>query len=279
MIKSYSFAGFTLKVHSEMPVSDSGMFRDFICDNGGEEINVKVIMSSLPEKCGSLVYENGNQVLYRDGECDYLYTSFPENGVFREYSCRKTFGDTVLLYIYECDSLWDSMIMEGLKVPELLLKKGVFTVHCSVINIGGEAVIFSADKQMGKSTQAALWEKYRNAEIINGDRAALKVCDGKVIVCGIPFCGSSKIAVNKSLELKAIVFLGKSLVNSVFQLDTLNGFFNFLGKLTYETGDSTQMEKAVDFAKYISENVPLLRLSCLPDESAVITLEEALCQI
>lgn len=275
--KIYSFANCRMTVQSEKVIEDSGMYREFVGIDNNEKIkiNVKIVESDLPPKSGKMIYSDRTHTQY-----EHLYTAYPvKKDEYTEYACRVVNGNEITLYINNCDTLWDSMIIEALYVPELLLKRGIATMHCSYINVNGEAILFAADKQMGKSTQAALWEKYRNAEIINGDRASVETADGKVWAYGIPFCGSSKIAKNRKLPVKAIVLLEKAPSDSICRLQTLNAFFEVLGKLTYENKDVEQAEIAIDTAKYLSENVPVFKLSCLPAESAVETLEEVLCQI
>ncbi len=54
-----------------------------------------------------------------------------------------------------------------------LLYRDCLTFHCSYILHQNRAILFAAPSGTGKSTQAALWEKYRGAEIIIGDRGLL----------------------------------------------------------------------------------------------------------
>ena len=81
--------------------------------------------------------------------------------------------------------MWSSV-----SLAQMLLPQNAFFLHSSFISVDGKAVLFSAPCGTGKSTQAALWEKHRQAEIINGDKAGLLVENG-VYACGVPFCGTS----------------------------------------------------------------------------------------
>ena len=277
--KIYSFAGFRFVIRSELSIADNEIYKNFITDNGGKEITVQIVDSVLPEKEGKLVYENSTCRFYVSENGEFLYTSYPvKAGESKEFACRVIKDDKITLYLNGCDELWDAMIMEALKIPEILLKYDCATLHCSFIDVDGGAVLFAADKQMGKSTQAALWKKYRNAETINGDRAALRIIDGTVYACGIPFCGSSRISVNKILPVKAVVFLGKALSNTAAKVDQMNAFIEFLSKLTYEPADENQLHSALGIAEYVSRNIPVYKLVCRPDEGAVKALEEKICQ-
>ena len=58
-----------------------------------------------------------------------------------------------------------------LGLETLLLKYDGLLLHSSFIRWRGEGILFSAPSGTGKSTQADLWVKYEDAEILNGDRA------------------------------------------------------------------------------------------------------------
>ena len=169
--------------------------------------------------------------------------------------------------------------MDALDIPDLLLERNAAFVHASFIIIGGEAIIFAGDKQAGKSTQAALWSKHRNALTVNGDRVILKSENGKIIAYGSAFCGSSDIALNESAPLKAVIFPGKAKENSVESVSAPQAFRELLGKMTYDSGRSDCAERAAALAAETVGKVPVLRLLATPDVRSVETLEEALCRI
>ena len=50
-------------------------------------------------------------------------------------------------------------------MKKILLKYNGIILHSSFINFENKAILFSAPSGTGKSTQADLWKKYKNAEI------------------------------------------------------------------------------------------------------------------
>ena len=47
-------------------------------------------------------------------------------------------------------------------------------VHASLIDVGRKGLMYLGPSGIGKTTQAELWGKYRNATIINGDMVFIK---------------------------------------------------------------------------------------------------------
>ena len=279
-IKYYSFAGCTVKLISDTPVQDTGLFANFICDEIAEPsliINIK--HSALPEKTGKLVFSDNTSSYYVNAEKSFYFTSYPVMDGMKSLACRVIENDEIALYVVPGQELWDSLIAFAVNYTQLLFYRGIATMHCSCIEVNGKAVLFAGDKCVGKSTQADLWNRYRNARIINGDRIALKFDENRITACGIPFCGSSDIALNEKLDVKAVVFPGKAKKNIICRLNSLDAFKAVLGNLTYNTEDIMQSKTAIDIAEHMAKEIPAFSLICVPDESSVEILEEQLCQI
>lgn len=65
-------------------------------------------------------------------------------------------------------------ICDLLGLERLLLSRQGLLLHASFIRWQDRGILFSAPSGTGKSTQADLWVRHRGAEVINGDRAALR---------------------------------------------------------------------------------------------------------
>ena len=175
----------------------------------------------------------------------------------------------------DCLSLYDTnLVLKILDLPQLLLKNGGIFLHASLIEVRKSGILFTAEKQVGKSTQAALWKKYRGAEIINGDRGLLRRMDGKWMVCGSPYCGTSGICQNAVMPLRAVVILQQGPRNVIHAASARETVAAFLSGCTFDP--ETQSEIILDAALELWKAVPVYVLSCLPEESAVACLEQAL---
>lgn len=167
-------------------------------------------------------------------------------------------------------------MMESMNLPHLSLQVQCVLFHCSYISYKGKAILFTAPSETGKSTQAELWHIYRDTDIINGDRAAVRIADGNVIAEGVPFSGSSPYCENRSLPLKAIVYLGQAPKTSIRKLRGYEAFSRIWEGISVNTWDRTDLEVASDIVKHIVETVPVYHMPCTPDEDAVIVLEKEL---
>ena len=266
-LNKYIFAGVKLELKSEKPLVKEERYPLFCADFEEADYSLSITTTdNLPSPCGVIAMKDKRHTLYR-GERDLFYTVFYDTlKTFESFGVCKV--DNSEMYISLPDGLREMVVFDGLDLPTMLLQKGVGIVHSSFIEYSGEAILFVGDKQVGKSTQAALWKEYKNAEIINGDRAAIYCENGIFYADGIPYCGTSGICVNKKLPIKAVVCLSKGSMNEVEKLDTFSAFLELIGKFTYNSMQEN-VEKMTDLVTNIAGNLPIYKYSCKKDESAV----------
>lgn len=167
-------------------------------------------------------------------------------------------------------------VLNSIEAEHLIARNGGFVFHCSYIDCSGRAILFTAPSETGKSTQAELWKTLRGAQIINGDRAAVRIVDGKAIAEGIPFAGSSNDCLNRSLPIAAVVYLGQAPVTSIRRMRGYEAFVRLWEGCSVNTWDKEDVELVSAAVKHLAETVPVYHLPCTPDESAVIALENVL---
>lgn len=146
--------------------------------------------------------------------------------------------------------------------------------HASAIEYKGEAYLFSADSQVGKSTHTSLWQKYigsDNVKIINDDKPVIRVTDNKIFVYGSPWTGGSGKENNIKAPLKAIVFLERSKINSISRAeDTAYKITNMLSQCKSRF-PREQTERFMEIIEKIINEVPIYKLQCNISEDAVKT--------
>ena len=167
--------------------------------------------------------------------------------------------------------MWNSVA-----TAQLLLPHGALMMHSSYIESDGKAILFSGKSGIGKSTQAALWEKHRSARIINGDKAGLLVTDDDILTCGLPICGTSRICHNVTMPLGAIVLLEQGKVNKAERVTGVAALIDVISNVYLDFAVPNEQQMCVDLLLRIFEKVPVFRLTCTADERAVEALSEAL---
>lgn len=274
--KTYSFSGFTVKFESEIPISASSHFCNF---TGGDELpdmTVKVIScDELPEK-GTEIYNRGFSSLYDYNDEKRYFSAYPHRDEYIEYACLRKFDGCYELDVLKSQDLWESLAINSIDIFSELLKREKAVVHSSFIIVNGKALLFIGRSGIGKTTQAKLWEKHRGAIIVNDDKAALGFEKGKLMAYGLPICGSSKVALNYSAPVKAIICLGQSKENKAAKVNASLAFSSILKNMIYEPRFAPECRLAVDMAEKIVSSGKIYILKCTPDEESIKKLEEIL---
>lgn len=169
-------------------------------------------------------------------------------------------------------------VTEMMELPALMLTRGCMILHASFIEKDGRAILFTAPKRTGKSTQAKLWETEKHAVTVNGDRALIGKRGGVWYAHGLPFCGTSGICRNESCPLQAVVILSQSDVNDVRSADGREIASALLSGCSFRADDDGQMNDFLRVAESLSADVPFIRLSCRPDKEAADILENYLTE-
>ena len=273
-IDKYIFCDCAVEIKHKNPILEKNNYGIFSGESEKTDFSFEVIDSdTLPEKKGRCLFDGELTNVYLDGDVRKTYSAFPigKDQVAEDFACRV---NNEQLYISYRNETNEFHVFEGLRLPELLLSNGIGILHCSFIDVDGKAVLFAGDKQVGKSTQAALWEKYASARVINGDRAGVFIRDGIVTAGGVPYCGTSGICKNEQYPIKAIICLSIGLENKLEKLSPLEAFMFLLGKFSYNTWDPAEVNAITDLLTVLVERVPIYSYSCLKDESAVKYLSE-----
>lgn len=142
-------------------------------------------------------------------------------------------------------------------------------MHASIVKHESEALLFTGPSGMGKSTQAALWEKYKGADILNGDRATLDTSEDIIRAYGSPYAGSSEIYRNESAPVKAIILLAQSKTNSIERLTGIRAYKELFPRFSIVRWDDKLFSACMEIINTILKKTPVYKLSCYPGEEAV----------
>ncbi len=268
-----------MRMESDEPIGDAGFFPLFRAENEGmPDLTVRVLRQPLPQPEGVRVYRtNHRSRLVSDGTVyDYTFYSDAARLEHVPYACAVRHGAQMTLYIDYSGPLWDTMLFDAIGLPDFFLENAAAVIHASFIGVGPDGILFAGPKRQGKSTQAHLWNTYKNAVVINGDRVVIRETENGAFAYGVPFCGSSRLCVNTCRPIKAIVFPEKSAQNAAMAITPIESFTRLIGCVTYTAEDAAARDRAITFAERVASQQRCLRLLCRPDAGAVEALAQAL---
>lgn len=160
-------------------------------------------------------------------------------------------------------------------MTHLSLHQGLM-LHSSLIDVDGSGIMFVGPSGIGKTTQAELWMKYRDAIIINGDMALVHEEDGVFRGYGCPWHGSSPYCENRDVLLKGIIVLEQASENTIEKLDGLVLFERMMNNIFIPHWFKPGAESAMETIDHLLTNVPVYLLKCRKDEEAVSMVERVL---
>ena len=277
-----SIAGLMIQLETDRELELQKSFAPFVCETGNPDFKAVFCrvdrLPGIPEKVWH------EDVCYRVHACaeGKVLRSFfdaprerdPYAVAVSDYS-----AGTIQVEYLESGSRCVSQMQNTffhLGFEALLLYRQRMCFHAACIRTAGGGILFSGPSGVGKSTQAELWCKHRQAQQINGDRPILSKDTGSWLAWGSPYAGSSRCYVNESCPVNAIVMLRQAKSCSLRRLGSKEAFRAVWSGLTVPGWDAKAVEIACDLALEFSAKVPVYEFSCTPDVAAVEFLEQNL---
>lgn len=162
-------------------------------------------------------------------------------------------------YIYTGDAFYRELITRG----GLLL-------HASAVAFDGKAYLFSAPSGTGKSTHTHLWLDLfkEKAKIINDDKPAIRLIDGKFYACGTPWSGKTDESVNEQIPLQAIAYIIRSQSNHINRAAPQKAIKYILDQTLRPSGRGS-MEKLLSLLDKLLTEIDVFELHCNISQDAV----------
>lgn len=274
-------AGIRFRVESDGALSeDPGILADYLTGEGACDYVLRVLQKEeLPVHEGTEAYRSDGLRVFRTADRQLRFhgevRDRPENG----YICA-IHQDRQIKAVYRRARLprgvTAKLLLQAMDLPHILTNHGGFLLHASFVEYAGRAILFTAPSETGKSTQAELWCRHAGARLINGDRAAVCIRDGRVLACGTPYSGSSPVRRNVTLPLAAIVYLSQAPENTITRLRGLRAFRQVWEGCTVNVWDRQDLEQATRTVGEAVGRVPVYHLACTPDVRAVELLKHTM---
>lgn len=169
---------------------------------------------------------------------------------------------------------WDRNLLGLFALEHDCLLRDAFLLHASCVIHDGRAILFSAPSGHGKSTQANLWAAHAGAQIINGDRALVYRQDGQWFASGFPVCGSSEFCLDRSVPLKALVYLEKAPENQAVPLTPLQAVRRFYSQAFVNRWSGADCAAVSNLLITLSQQIPTFHYRCTKEADAVTFLRQ-----
>lgn len=143
-----------------------------------------------------------------------------------------------------------------------LLNFNGMMLHSSAVVRNGKAYLFTAPCGTGKSTHTRLWlENFPDAFILNDDKPALRLEDGKFYAYGTPWSGKTAQNCNVRVELGGICVLRRGAENKIAPYTRRAALHDILEQ-TVRPRDPAMMGKLLDILDRLLTLVPVWKLEC-----------------
>lgn len=254
-------------------------FLKFLCEKAEPEYSYTLELSrALPEFAGEPIAKRPDILIYHEGELEHRLLGVKGSNTFYAAYQEISSAEAHITLIEDQirDLNIDPIFTSLLALERRLIGKGGLVLHCAYTKFKGEAILFSAPSETGKTTQANLWGKYRGSETVNGDRSLLQVVSGRWTAQGWPVCGTSEICHNEAVPIRAIVMLSQAKEDTVRRLSPMEAFPQIYSQITVNTWNRGYVAQDMSLIDNLVSKVPLYHLACTISENAVACLENAI---
>ena len=141
-------------------------------------------------------------------------------------------------------------------------------LHGVTIRCDNQVIILSAPSGTGKTTLAELLQKYKNAEVVNGDFALLSYCENGVYFEPTPFCGTSRQAGNNRVKVDRIIFLEQAAENHMRRLHVQQALKRMMSNVFVPEWDARMVESVLNNVMNIVSILPISVLAFAPVKEA-----------
>ena len=160
-------------------------------------------------------------------------------------------------------------MLSGMRFYFELLPLGGLMLHSSAVVVDGRAYLFSGPSGVGKSTHTGNWLKLLGdrAYILNDDKPALRLIDGRFYACGTPWSGKNDISRNELLPLAGICFIARDKTNWIERVSGAEAV-GLLISQTLRNIRAERMNILLELLNRLIAEVPVFRLHCTADIAA-----------
>jgi len=161
-----------------------------------------------------------------------------------------------------------------------LLRFDGMLLHASAAVLDQKAYLFSGHSGVGKSTHTRLWQQCfgDGVQIINDDKPALRLIDGKWYAYGTPWCGKNDIQMNKKAPVAGICFMEQGSENRMRRLEPAEAVPLVMGQTLYRLCKQENLVRLLNLVDALIRTVPIYLLVNRPEPAAAHLSMETMCR-
>ena len=167
---------------------------------------------------------------------------------------------------FETEDLAEYMTSGTLFARRILNFDGYY-IHSSAVVLDGKAYLFTAPSGTGKSTHTEKWVALFGAHYLNDDKPVLRRVNGKWMAYGTPWSGKHDLSANEGVPLGGIACLQRGEKNEIVPMPAAEAIPYFMSQTVYHLR-ADQVETKLRLMDALLREVPVWKLSCLPDDDA-----------
>ena len=256
----------------------SGYFEDFSTTTPVPDTDQEIEFFTSPpfsSSYGKVLLRNSDMTIFEN--TDRYVVLFPQ--MSNIYQVHMTLdGSYVRFYCTpETSDLARENIFHAIRLFFLFIaqKHGKFAIHSASILYKEKTWLFSGHSGMGKSTHTALWHDLLGTPYLNGDLNLLGMEGDRIMVYGIPWCGTSEIYTTEDYELGGIVLLGRDPEKDLLEeLTPSEKIIRVMQRMISPAWKERFFSMNLEFAEEIADHAPVLYLRCTKNPSAVYTVQK-----
>lgn len=282
----FEFAGLKISLETEVPITITRNFQPFMIKSGNYDCRfIYQSCEDLGDLSGEVIYSSLEYDILRksDGKIWRISKDAVENNQLYAVSRAKEDGKCVnISFLKGNEAHFDDTnnSFSHSRWEEIMMRQGRAILHAALVETSFGGLLFAGPSGIGKSTQAGLWKRLEQAQIINGDRPILykEKKSSKWLGCGSPYAGSSNCYVKKSLPVKAIIFLNQGEDCRIQRLSLSEAFKKVYANCTVYSWNKAFVEGIAELAVNLAAEVPIYSLQCTPDRKAVEIVKKELTE-
>lgn len=161
-----------------------------------------------------------------------------------------------------------------------LLQFDGMMLHSSAVILDGYAYLFSAPCGTGKSTHTTMWREafgYDRVLMLNDDKPALRLEDGRWYAYGTPWSGKTAQNINVRVPLGGICVLTRGETNEIVPFGGTMAAMAVMEQ-TARPSDSAGRGRLLELVDSLLNTVPVWKLKCTPTHDAARVSQKAMTE-